>query len=156
MGGSGAEAAPNRQVLAANNLLLGTTNLLVLGLPPGWSLRNGLQQPEVDARRVVGSVCWATQGGAHYFLSPPDSTRVDLWVRVRPRAPRQGIGIGAPVTVAGHPGVHQMTEEPGTSERLLMQWQCPESGRFIELEARGNAPLEGLFQALQGCQCHGN
>lgn len=147
-------ASPNRQVLAANNLLLGTTNLLVLNLPPGWRLQSGIQRPEVDARRVVGSVCWATQGAAHYFLKPPDSkARVDLWARIRPRAPR-GV-TGTPVVVAGHAGVCEINEERPGMVRLMLRWECPESGRFIELEARGAVSLEGLAQALAGSQCHG-
>jgi len=146
-------AASTRHVLAANNMLLGTTNLIVLNLPPGWLLRNGIQRPDVDARRVVGRYCWATLGAAHYYLIPPGGPdRVDLWVRIRPRAKREP--IGAPMTVGGHNGVYRLTES-GRERRLVVEWTCKKSERFMEVESRGTVPLEPLLQALQGCQCHG-
>lgn len=141
-----------RHVLAANNMLLGTSNLVVLSLPPRWLLRNGIQRPEVDARRVVGRYCWATLADAHYYLIPPGGpSRADLWVRVRQRAPREI--VGPTVAVGGHKGVYQLTES-ARENRLVIQWSCKKSSRFLELESRGTTPLEPLLQSLQGCQCH--
>lgn len=148
-----AEPTNTRHVLAANNMLLGTSNLVVLSLPPGWLLRNGIQRPEVDARRVVGRYCWATLADAHYYLIPPGGTsRVDLWVRIRQRAPREI--VGPPAAIGGHDGIYQLVES-ARENRLVIQWNCKKSGRFLELESRGTVPLDPLLQTLQGCQCHG-
>ncbi len=149
-----AEAPRNAQLLAANSFLFGTTNLLVLDLPPEWVLRNGVQQPEIDARHLVGSVNWATQATAHYYLQVPEAAKpVELWVRLQPK-PRPAEGDY--VSIAGHHGTGRAWRDEKGAEHLLVRWSCPKSGRAVELEAQGQtqASLSELLSALSRCQCH--
>lgn len=55
-------------MLAARHLVFGTTNLLVLHLPTGWRIREGIGAPEVDARLLHAGRAWCTIGRAHYVL----------------------------------------------------------------------------------------
>lgn len=149
-------APGNWQLLAANSFLFGTTNLLVLNLPDGWTLRNGYQQPEVDARQLVGSVNWATMASANYHVRPPGAAKpIELWVRIQPK-PRPA--SGDTTMVSGHQGSSTLYRDAKGAEHLLLRWSCPKSGRAIELEAQGpgqpEAPLADLLAALQRCQCH--
>ncbi|MHB9146615.1 MAG: hypothetical protein ACYC5Y_14950 [Symbiobacteriia bacterium] len=150
------EAPRNAQLLAANSFLFGTTNLLVLDLPTGWVLRSGYQQPEVDARHLVGKVSWATLANAHYYLQAPEAAgSIEFWVRIflKPRP----VG-GDPITIAGHQGTCKTWQDDKGFEHQLVRWSCPRSGRALELEAQGRGLAQGqmaaLAEALQRCQCH--
>lgn len=78
------ETAP--QLLACKSFMMGTCNLLVIGLPAGSRLRRGPFPPEVDRWRVVGDVSWATSG----------RTSFRAWL------PGRGPGVAPPAGSAGH------------------------------------------------------
>lgn len=89
------------QLLAANNVLLGTTNLLITGLPDGWQLVEGYAHPEVDAWSEYGDVRWVSRGHGVYRLVEPHPGRpglvrceVELTVSAVPAAGHGGEGGG--------------------------------------------------------------
>ncbi|HWI51037.1 MAG TPA: hypothetical protein VNT01_02700 [Symbiobacteriaceae bacterium] len=161
------------QLLAAHNLLMGTANLLVLGLPEGWLLMEGYAHPEVDAWTEYQNRRWVSRGQGVYRLVEPHPgqpglirSEVELSVLATPsQVLAEG---GEPFEVAGHPGViFQATVPKGLWPRrslpaLKVEWLCPHTGRLLRLLVNGvlPAPLgrEALMRLLEaiaaGVQCH--
>lgn len=170
--------APQPHVLACRNLVLGTCNLLVLAVPAGWRVLDGLFPPEVDAWTLHGSVNWATAGqGAWRVAVPPGPGRpapalVELTLRLTPAAagaaPADPAGALArtraagSLTAAGHPARWALGEvRRGLLRRprpaLAAGVVCPHTRRRLDLllEGAGPADLQELWSALAaGLACH--
>ncbi|HEX6989571.1 MAG TPA: hypothetical protein VF282_08885 [Bacillota bacterium] len=58
-------------VLACKSFIMGTCNLLIIGLPAGWRLGRGPFPPEVDHWRDFGGVTWAQVGRGSYEAIGP-------------------------------------------------------------------------------------
>ena len=84
-------AAPH--VLACKSFIMGTCNLLIVGLPAGWRLQRGPFPPEVDHWRDFGGVTWAQVGrGSYQAIGPalppvPERRRADRTGPAQPAAP---------------------------------------------------------------------
>lgn len=164
--------------------MLGTTNLLVLSLPPGWRIREGIGAPEVDARTLHAGRAWGTAGQAHYVLwgEPPSpqhaAPRLELNVHLYPAGSRPE-GPPAPaftrIDAEGDTelGGHRARYILGTirhglfgRERRSALWACAlcaETERWLSLTAR--APLRrvtaddpghlgALLARLPEARCH--
>jgi hypothetical protein len=160
------------QLLAANNALLGTTNLLITGLPAGWRLLEGYAHPEVDEWTEYREVRWVSRGHGVYRLVEPDPGRpgmvrceVEFSVSAVPATGHGGEG-GGPV-VCGH----QSSVWPGTAKKgllpprnvpaLTLEWVCSHTRRrlrvVLNLLPHGGtvADLERLLVSLtDGMRCH--
>ncbi|MFS8570659.1 MAG: hypothetical protein FWJ62_06510 [Thermaerobacter sp.] len=53
-------------VLACKSFIMGTCNLLIVGLPDGWRVQMGPFPPEVDHWQDFGGVTWAQVGRSSY------------------------------------------------------------------------------------------
>lgn len=79
--------------------MLGTCNLLVFGLPPGWRLLPGAFPPEADRWRVWDDTCWALEGRASFRALPPPTPGTG-----RPAAVEGRLEVRAlPAAAAGTP-----------------------------------------------------
>lgn len=62
-------------VLACKSFIMGTCNLLIVGLPRGWRLQTGPFPPEVERWRDFGGVNWALAGRGFYRTFRPGGGR---------------------------------------------------------------------------------
>lgn len=164
---SGLPAAPH--LLAARHLVLGTTNLLVLSLPPGWHIREGIGAPEVDARTIYAGRAWGTIGRAHYVLwgEAPDAQhappRLELDLRLQHADSRSGppeppiftrIETEGETELGGHSARYLLGDiRHGLfgRERRTALWvcaHCDETERWLALTVR--APLRRAGAADPG------
>ncbi|MFO7172545.1 MAG: hypothetical protein DIU70_006220 [Bacillota bacterium] len=97
-------------LLAARQFLLGTCNLMLLPLPPGWRLVDGPAPPEVDRWLRRDGVAWAVAGRGSYRVlvageagQPGQALSLEVRVEGRPREGKGGQGTPA-VPGGGGPG----------------------------------------------------
>ncbi|MEW8979851.1 MAG: hypothetical protein AB2385_15785 [Symbiobacterium sp.] len=155
------------QLLSARNLLLGTTNILLLAVPEGWRVLDGPAAPEVDRWSERENRRWMSQGQASYRLawvapSAPGLARAEVELRI----------VASPLP-AGVP--HAVRRRYVTLRRGLLprrevpaavvEVDCPLTERRLRLElvpalrreglAAGQDDLEQLVRALlEGLRCH--
>ncbi|HYG60894.1 MAG TPA: hypothetical protein VD902_22680 [Symbiobacteriaceae bacterium] len=161
------------QLLAANNMLIGTTNMLVTGLPEGWRLLEGYARPEVDEWTEYRDYRWVSRGQGVYLLVEPHPEQpglvraeVEFTVSASPTlVPTPG---GEPFAVGGHEGFRYQGSVPkGLLPRRIMpalkvEWICPHTRRLLRIMLNGMppAPLDSvalgrlLSQVAAGVQCH--
>ncbi len=164
------------QLLAANNLLIGTTNILLVGVPDTWRVARGHSGPEVERWSEYRTRRWMTLGQGPYRLVDPHPEQpalvraeVELFITARP-------GEDATVakhrlTTTGESGVmdlagHEAHYTYGTVKRgflrssevpaLHLAWTCAETSRHLTVEysasfQNGNvmATTDDLSQLLQ-------
>ncbi|MCG0239256.1 MAG: hypothetical protein L6E13_08570 [Firmicutes bacterium] len=167
-------------LVATRHFLLGTCNLVLLPLPPGWRLVDGPVPPEVDRWLRRDGVAWATAGrGSYRVLVPGEGgagrpgQALSLEVRVGPvpglevrvggRPPLARVHAAGSGLLAGHPGTWALGEVGRGFPRrfrpaLWVDLECPETERRLSLFAEGAEPavLERFLAALRaGPLCHG-
>lgn len=172
----------HEQLLAARNSLMGTTNILLIGLPDNWRLIEGHAQPEVDRWTEYQDRRWMSQGHGLYRLVEPHPAHhglvrceVELVVTAWP----QGKGPGAPaqLAVTGRQTAcgHEASVRSGTLKRgfwprltvpaMTAEWSCAQTARQIRLvlqavpmkngPSASSADLENLLAELVAAvQCH--
>lgn len=167
-------------VLACRSLVLGTCNLLVLGLPPGWRLVPAGAPPEVDRWRVLGDVNWALAGRVsfHAWGPGPGGGRSVLAgeVEVAPLGSRAARSLGevaAPLRRVDAAGERTLGAHPGRWARgavrrgvgpwgrwvpaLAVGVECPRTGRrvrvLVEADRAEVLPevLDALAEHLRCC-----
>lgn len=151
------------QLLAAENALIGPTNILLIGLPDAWRVARGYAEPELDQWREHAGSRWMSRGMAPYRLVEPHRERphlvraeVDFEIRARPVRARQRQPEGQPeqtpplgrlvatdevgtVSLAGHEARFAFGRvRLGLFPRrevpaLQVMFTCPESGRHLRL-----------------------
>jgi hypothetical protein len=171
-------------LLACNSLVMGTCNILIIGLPLGWRVVGGFARPEVDRWMDYRRARWATAAMAPYKLveaHPEDRSlaraEVDLLVSVSPPRPLQATNGLAEVADSREEEVYRhdgawargaVTRGFLPSRRvpaLHLEWSCEYTGRRIRLELAANLrarqptatgeDLTRLLEAIkQGLQCH--
>lgn len=161
------------QLLAAHNALMGTTNILVIGLPGGWRLLDGYAHPEVDTWSEFRDRRWMSRGQGTYRLAEPHPGQPGL-VRSEVEfsiytSPTMTVALGGePLKICGHTGVcFQGTVPKGLFPRynvpaITVEWACPETQRLIRLVVNGlpKAMVERpalrrlMDEVLAGVQCH--
>ena len=91
-------------LLAVHSVVFGTCNLLVLGVPAGWRVRDGAFPPEVDRWRVRDGISWAVAGRGHWLLVGPGAgdpnrrARVEAFLDLWPGAGGERTGGAGRVT----------------------------------------------------------
>lgn len=154
-------------VVAANHLVLGPSNFIVLRLPDNWDVRLGRHPADVDYLVAFEGVRWAQEGRADALLMDMKARRaIELGVRTArgsipsPRLlePRRGS-----CTLGGHAAAYAVGAENlgllGTKRYnvLHIAYRCDETGRSIDLRFmhKGDtATLEGFLDPLKGTRCH--
>lgn len=150
-------------VVACTSVVMGTCNLVVLGLPAGWRLAPAGAPPEVDRWRVVGDVCWALEGRASFVAWGPHpaggTARLAGEVEVAPLGSRAARRLADPaaalhrVEAVGVPELagHGARWALGAVRRGLGPWTrwapalalavaCPQTGRQLCVRWEGSEP----------------
>jgi hypothetical protein len=142
------------QLLAARNPLIGTTNILLIGLPDGWRLLEGYGAPEIDLWTEYRERRWMSRGHAVYRLVEPHPGRpglvrceVELAVEATPlegtaaggRTAMAAVGVPVACKVGGHEGkclygtVRRGLFPRRTVPALVLEWTCPQTRRRIRI-----------------------
>jgi len=101
-----AQAGPH--VLACKSFIMGTCNLLIVGLPGGWRVQAGPFPPEVDHWRDFGGVTWALVGRGSYRAYGP------------PAAPATGPGSPAGASPAPPAAASPGAQAPGRLQAAVL------------------------------------
>lgn len=167
-------------VLAARSVVFGTCNLVVLPVPEGWRVADGIAPPEVDGWRLRGDVSWATDGrGSYRLVGPERGGVVEASLRFRPvregelpggagaeparraaRGPMARVDVSGEVEVAGHTARWTLgAVRRGLPRRfvpaLALSYVCSQTGRHVELLLEGEADLRPWLETLaSGLRCH--
>ncbi|BDG61075.1 hypothetical protein [Caldinitratiruptor microaerophilus] len=169
-------------VLAARSVVFGTCNLVVLPVPEGWRLADGIAPPEVDTWRLRGDVSWATEGrGSYRLVGPERGGVVEASLRFRPvreggaagaagaepapagataPGPMARVDLSGDVEVAGHTarwalGVVRRGFPRRLVPALALSYVCNHTGRHVELLLEGEADLRPWLDTLAaGLRCH--
>lgn len=158
---------PIRHVVAASNFLIGATNFLILALPQGWRIGDGIAPPEVDATHMDGGTLWVVDGRTHHVLFEPAAKRqVELIVRVQPGAARrERVSTGwetGDIKVSGHPATYRIGEvRRGVLKRqrlaaLGIAFHCNLSERSLCIEFFGpsSEDLREFLRLAPAITCH--
>lgn len=160
-------------VLAAQSFVIGSTNFVLLGLPPGWRALKGPFPPEVDRRVERGDVSWALEGQASFALQGrlggPETERALLRLQVYPGPLRrerllarveeeEGIMLG------GHEGLRRVGfvrkgwgPWGGFLAAASFETFCPQTGRTLHILLESGTPqvVAALADALSRYwRCH--
>jgi len=163
------EAVVRKHLIAVNNTLLGTVNLLVLALPAGWRLGDRGAAPEIDGRTVYGGVAWATAGQAEYalVLGQRRFLRLELHIghRLPPLPRRLQLETQGQTTAGEHLAAWAAGRARviagvfGPAEPVLtLGFFCDHTRRGMRVSVWGEmSPAEraALLAALPGIRCHG-
>jgi hypothetical protein len=160
-----------RHALAANNLLFGVSNFVVLPLPAEWELLRSPFAPEVDRQTRRGDISWVREGRAtHLLIHRGRRLTVECRIDIAPRRLALKVPAGArgwsrgQLEIGGHPaafviGVHRRGWWPRLRLAILRaSFYCEPLGRGIGVELLsegGEEPhLRELLPALSQLQCH--
>jgi hypothetical protein len=159
------------KLLAANHLLLGSTNIGIIPLPDGWALATGRAQPEVDGTVDHGGCRWMRGGHGWYWLWPASGRRHELVVHASPAPARRPPALARTVeegtfAASGHQGRYRLgfrsawVPRPAPLPHLWAEIACDRTRRWLALELMGPAgsldlgPLEAFLRGLEGFRCH--
>lgn len=156
--------AARPHVLACKSFIMGTCNLLIIGLPAGWRLGNGPFPPEVDRWRPVDGINWALSGRGS-FRARRGAEGVEIRIHVEQEGSRAGAALSDPAGVlsqVGESGEYRLGDHAGRYalgrvDRGLGPWRssqpalavslaCPETARVIRLVAA--ADDEGMLREV--------
>lgn len=151
-------------------MLVGPVGFVGLAVPPPWQVTKASVTPEVHTTVRESGRQWVASGETrHVVFDPGRRLRIDLVVRVMPRAPRRTLppladqtAAGA-IVVAGHPGEFLLGRRrdgwlsPRLVPTLRVRHRCDRTGRTILIELSGAAveDLRALLAAVGGLECHG-
>ncbi|MDI3297969.1 MAG: hypothetical protein QJR08_02250 [Bacillota bacterium] len=159
----------SEHLIAANNLILGTVNFLVLTLPEGWGLMDPGSPPEVEARVLLDGVSWTRDGRAAYLLRLDDGRVAHLDLRVASALPPPPPGLqperpAVELAVNGHPARLESGRARPVLGRfgrarpvLTLGFACPVTGRGLRLTLWGELRAEErsqLVASLAALGCH--
>lgn len=154
------------QLLAARNLVMGTTNILLLAVPDGWRVLEGPSQPEIDRWSERADQRWMSEGRATYRLvevapDAPDLARAEVELRLTATPGSSGEHAVRHGHTTVRRGVLPRREVPAAQVEI----DCPHTRRRLRLvlspALRGGSPtarredLERLVNVmLAGLRCH--
>jgi hypothetical protein len=150
--------------IASNNILLGSSIFLTLGLPQSWDISMGAGRPEITASHEHNGRRWVATGDAWYILHDP-GRRWAMEVRLTAKLPRRSGAEAIPqeITIAGHPArVTWARRQRGLIKRwtvtyVTVEFHCPHTDRQLRLEFSGRVPDEAFVEIIEAAKfirCH--
>ena len=159
-----------KQIVAAKNLLFGTSYFLILSLPEGWGIVRSYLEPDVHSTAGRGGFVWVEAGQTDQIVfHRKRRISLDLMIQIRRgkhdrldlkevQVSSQGSGIAG-----GHPAsycygeVKQGLFKKKTFKTLRVCFHCPEMQHTLFLHFTGNcqeADLKELHESLAWLECH--
>jgi len=159
-----------KQIIAANNILLGTGYFLIMDLPEGWEMTRSYLGPDIHSTVRRDPITWVEAGQTDQILFHRQrKVALDLMIQVR-RGKHEQLGIkGVQIssqgqgTAGGHPSSYCLGEvkeglfKKKTRKTLRVCFYCPELQRTLILHFTGScqdSDLKEVFESLAGLECH--
>ena len=167
---SPAPTEQKKQIVAAKNLLFGTSYFVILSLPDGWGIVRSYLEPDVHSTLGRGGIVWVEAGQADQIVfNRQRRIALDLMIQIKRgkhdildlkevQVSSQGSGVAG-----GHPAslcygeVKQGLFKKKTLKTLRVCFHCPELQHTLFLHFTGNceeAVLREICESLAGLECH--
>ena len=165
-----APAERKKQIVAAKNLLFGTSYFLILSLPEGWGIVRSYLEPDVHSTVGRGGFVWVEAGQTDQIVFHRQRRiSLDLMIQIKRgkhdrldlkevQVSSQGSGIAG-----GHPASYCLGEvkqglfKKKTFKTLRVCFHCPELQHTLFLHFTGNCQesvLREICESLAGLECH--
>jgi hypothetical protein len=165
-----ASSERKKQIVAAKNLLFGTSYFLLLSLPEGWGIVRSYLEPDVHSTLGRGGFVWVEAGQTDQIVfNRQRRIAVDLVIQIKRgkhdqldlkevEISSQGSGVAG-----GHPAsycygeVKQGLFKKKTFRTLRVCFHCPELQHTLFLHFTGNcqeADLKEIYESLATLECH--
>lgn len=151
-----------KHVIASTNLFLGTSNFVVLAMPPEYSIGQTINPNEVNATHLARGAAWVVDGRCSHFVRGSGPSLELLLLAERGANRPRWASSGRALALGGHEGVLVLDALrvgfPRRREhvRLRAWWPCERTRRSLILEIMGPAPLslEPFAEAIAASECH--
>ncbi len=160
----------NRHIIAARNLLVGTSYFLILALPKGWHITRSYLEPDVHSNIQKDRTTWVEAGQADQIIFQPlKRIALDLMIQIKrgrhDRLAIKGVQISSQgqTVICGHQAsyctgvVKQGLFKKKSVDTLRFSFYCPDLNRSLFLHFTGNCPeadLLEIHEAILSLECH--
>lgn len=159
-----------KQIVAAKNLLFGTSYFLIFSLPEGWGIARSYLEPDVHSTVGRGGMVWVEAGQTDQIVfNRQRRIALDLMIQIKRgkcnsldlkemQVSSQGSGI-----VGGHPASYSLGEvkqgliKKKTYKTLRLCFYCPELQHTLLLHFTGkcqDSDLMEVYDSLPSLECH--
>jgi hypothetical protein len=159
-----------KQIVAAKNLLFGTSYFLILSLPEGWGITRSYLEPDVHSTVGRGGMVWVEAGQTDQIVfNRPRRIALDLMIQIKRgeydaldlkemQVSSQGSGI-----VGGHPASYCLGEvkqgliKKKIHKTLRLCFYCPDLEHTLFLHFTGQcqeSDLREIYESLTDLECH--
>jgi hypothetical protein len=159
-----------KQIVAAKNLLFGTSYFLIFSLPEGWGIARSYLEPDVHSTVGRGGMVWVEAGQTDQIVfNRQRRIALDLMIQIKRgkcdsldlkemQVSSQGSGI-----VGGHPASYSLGEvkqgliKKKTYRTLRLCFYCPELQHTLLLHFTGkcqDSDLMEVYDSLPSLECH--
>jgi len=163
-------ANPNKHIIAARNLIFGTSYFLILALPEGWRITRSYLEPDVHSNIQKDRITWVEAGQTDQIIFHPiKRIALDLMIQVKrgkyDKLEIRGVHIASQGSrvICGHPAsycsgvVKQGLFKKKSARTLRLSFYCPDLNRTLLLHFTGNCPeadfLE-IHKSILSLECH--
>jgi hypothetical protein len=159
-----------QQIVAAKNLLFGTSYFLILYLPEGWGIVRSYLEPDVHSTLGRGGFVWVEAGQTDQIVfNRQRRIALDFTIQIKlgkhdgldlkeVQVSSRGSGVAG-----GHPAAYCYGEvkqglfKKKTLKTLRVCFHCPELQHTLFLHFTGKcqeADLREIYDSLSGLECH--
>jgi hypothetical protein len=159
-----------KQIVAAKNLLFGTSYFLILSLPEGWGITRSYLEPDVHSTLGRGGMVWVEAGQTDQIVfNRQRRIALDFMIQIKRgncdtldlkemQASSQGSAI-----VGGHPTSFSLGEvkqgfiKKKSYKTLRLCFYCPELQHTLFLNFTGKceeSDLQEILDSLADLECH--
>jgi len=159
-----------KQIVAAKNLLFGTSYFLILSLPEGWGIVRSYLEPDVHSTVGRGGFVWVEAGQTDQIVfNRQKRIALDLMIQIKrgkhegPDAKDVQISSQGSAIFGGHAAsyfwgeVKQGLIKKKAYKTLRVCFYCPELQHTLFLHFTGQcqeADLKELFDSIPNLECH--
>lgn len=143
-----------RHDIDVGNIVYGSARFMTLRLPETWDLAPGVGRPEIIAAHDRHQRKWIASGQAWYVLYHRQlGWAMELMLTAR-ALKKQLRETGETTSIHGHAAFIRRWQRrrglfrPKTISFVEVQFNCPQSDRFLSVELSGRCPLEGFDQMV--------
>jgi hypothetical protein len=159
-----------KQVIAAKNLLFGTSHFLILSLPEGWGITRSYLEPDVHSTVSRGGLVWVEAGQTDQIVfNRRRRVAIDFMIQIK-RGKHESLDLkGVQISsrgsgiLNGHAASHYFGEvKQGfpfkkSYQTLRLFFCCPELDHTLFLYFTGKcqeSDLKEIYDSLREVECH--
>lgn len=161
---------PNKHIIAARNLLVGTSYFLILALPEGWRITRSYLEPDVHSNIQKDRMTWVEAGQTDQIIFHPlKRIALDLMIQIKrgrhDRLAVKGVQISSQgqTVICGHQAsyckgiVKQGLFKKKSADTLRFSFYCPNLNRSLFLHFTGSCPEADFLEiqeSVPSLECH--